>query len=44
MIAVEVDPVVMQATRITSASQVLSVFAHVPVVVAHVAPKFPGFP
>ena len=41
---VEVDPVMMHATSITSASLVFPVFADAAVAVAHVAPKFPGLP
>lgn len=44
VIFVEVDPVVMHATRITPASWVLPVLADAAVAVAHVAPKFPGLP
>ena len=44
VIFVEVDPVMMHATSITSASLVFPAFAHAAVAVAHVAPKFPGLP
>ena len=44
VIFVEVDPVVMHATSITTASRVLPVFAIAAVAVANVAPKFPGLP
>ena len=46
VILVEVDPVMMHATSITSASRVLPVFAGAAsaMAVAHVAPKFPGLP
>ena len=44
VIFVEVDPVMMHAASITSASRVLPVFADAAVAVAHVAPKFPGLP
>ncbi|WP_248807873.1 hypothetical protein [Klebsiella pneumoniae] len=44
VIFVEVDPVVMHATRIAPASWVLPVFADAAVAVAHVAAEFPGLP
>ena len=44
VIFVKVDPVMMHATSITSASWVFMVFADAAVAVAHMAPKFPGFP
>ena len=44
VIFVKVDPVMMQATSIASASRVLPVLADVAMAVAHVAPKFLGLP
>ena len=44
VVFVKVDPVMMQATSIASASWVLSVLADVAVAVAHTAPKSPGLP
>ena len=44
VIFANVDPVVMHATRITSASGVIPVLANLAVAVFHVAPKFLGLP
>ena len=44
VICVEVDPVMMHAASITSASRLLPVFADAAVAVAHMSPKFPGLP
>lgn len=44
VIFAEIDPVVMQATSVTSASWVLPVLAEAAVAVAHVAPQFLGLP